>query len=245
VRSFLENPEEQFQQGPITVGTKGNAYDHTNAFTCKDPENNYISARWPGDAYLFGMQFIEMIFDEKSVPVYTAASFEKPHSHQSRDTSVQISNISKEEIQNVDNKKNSVDNNANDSLREIEINAEETDDFVNNTSISESKQEQIQEKPNNKAEKMIDINEHIPEIEQQISEIKEQKMQEIQNNKTEEILEIKEQEIQEQPNKTEEILEIKEQEMQPNNKTEEIPDETKEQVEIKEQISEIKKRGIR
>jgi putative intracellular protease/amidase len=46
---------EQFQRGPS--GTKrGTRTDHTHAFVVED--GNYVSARWPGDAYLFAERFL-------------------------------------------------------------------------------------------------------------------------------------------------------------------------------------------
>jgi putative intracellular protease/amidase len=50
----LSSPD-QFQRGP--GGTKrGTRTDHGNAFVVED--GNYVSARWPGDAYLFAERFI-------------------------------------------------------------------------------------------------------------------------------------------------------------------------------------------
>jgi putative intracellular protease/amidase len=54
VKSRLDDPAAQFQRGPR--GTKrGSAADDTNAFVVED--GRYISARWPGDAYLFARRF--------------------------------------------------------------------------------------------------------------------------------------------------------------------------------------------
>ena len=54
VRAFLHDPE-QFERGPR--GTRrGTRTDHTQAFVVED--GNYVSARWPGDAYLFAERFI-------------------------------------------------------------------------------------------------------------------------------------------------------------------------------------------
>ncbi|MCP3985750.1 MAG: thiamine biosynthesis protein ThiJ, partial [bacterium] len=36
--------------GPITIGPRGTAADDTAAFVVED--GLYVSARWPGDAYL-------------------------------------------------------------------------------------------------------------------------------------------------------------------------------------------------
>lgn len=55
VRAALDSPD-QFVRGP-RVGTKrGTATDDRHAFVVED--GNYVSARWPGDAYLFARTFI-------------------------------------------------------------------------------------------------------------------------------------------------------------------------------------------
>lgn len=57
VTAFLASPD-QFQHGPR--GTKrGTRTDHAHAFVVEDA--NYVSARWPGDAYLFAERFIEKL----------------------------------------------------------------------------------------------------------------------------------------------------------------------------------------
>jgi putative intracellular protease/amidase len=48
----------QFVRGPIST-ERGRAGDHRAAFVVQD--GNYLSARWPGDAYLFGEQFAELL----------------------------------------------------------------------------------------------------------------------------------------------------------------------------------------
>ena len=48
-----------FVRGPITLGTRGTATSDRGAFVCED--GNYISARWPGDAYLFARKLIERL----------------------------------------------------------------------------------------------------------------------------------------------------------------------------------------
>ena len=53
VKAALADPS-QFERGPR--GTKrGSADDHTHAFVVED--GRYVSARWPGDAYLFARRF--------------------------------------------------------------------------------------------------------------------------------------------------------------------------------------------
>ena len=55
VRAALASPED-FVRGPLTLGTRGSAQDDRAAFVLED--GDYISARWPGDAYLFGKRLL-------------------------------------------------------------------------------------------------------------------------------------------------------------------------------------------
>lgn len=48
-----------FVRGPRAGSTRGTATDDRPAFTVRD--GRYLSARWPGDAYLFGKQLVEML----------------------------------------------------------------------------------------------------------------------------------------------------------------------------------------
>jgi hypothetical protein len=41
------------------VSARGTATDDTAAFVVQD--GNYVSARWPGDAYLFGRRFTDLL----------------------------------------------------------------------------------------------------------------------------------------------------------------------------------------
>ena len=50
--------QSQFPRGPLSR-TRGTATDHRAAFTVQD--GNYLSARWPGDSYLFAQQFCAML----------------------------------------------------------------------------------------------------------------------------------------------------------------------------------------
>jgi putative intracellular protease/amidase len=59
VRAALDNPASQFERGPVTLTKRGTSDDDTAAFVVAD--RNYLSARWPGDAYLFGRRFREML----------------------------------------------------------------------------------------------------------------------------------------------------------------------------------------
>jgi putative intracellular protease/amidase len=59
VRAALDNPASQFERGPVTLTRRGTAADDTASFVVAD--GNYLSARWPGDAYLFGRRFRELL----------------------------------------------------------------------------------------------------------------------------------------------------------------------------------------
>jgi putative intracellular protease/amidase len=56
VRSALASPETQFERGPITRTERGTATDDSAAFVVED--GRYVSARWPGDSYLFAKQLV-------------------------------------------------------------------------------------------------------------------------------------------------------------------------------------------
>ena len=56
VRAALDDPERQFERGPRTLSARGTADDETPAFVVED--GAYVSARWPGDAYLFARRFL-------------------------------------------------------------------------------------------------------------------------------------------------------------------------------------------
>lgn len=55
VTAALADPA-QFERGPRVLAARGTASDDSAAFVVED--GNYISARWPGDAYLFGRRFL-------------------------------------------------------------------------------------------------------------------------------------------------------------------------------------------
>jgi len=59
VRAALNRPDEQFKRGPHTLSARGTATDDSPAFVVQD--GNYLSARWPGDAYLFGRRFCDLL----------------------------------------------------------------------------------------------------------------------------------------------------------------------------------------
>ena len=58
VRDALAGPGD-FSRGPITLGTRGTSDDHSAAFVVED--GRYVSARWPGDAYLFTERFMALL----------------------------------------------------------------------------------------------------------------------------------------------------------------------------------------
>jgi putative intracellular protease/amidase len=55
VRAALESPSD-FERGPLTLGTHGTREDDAAAFVVED--GRYVSARWPGDAYLFAKKIL-------------------------------------------------------------------------------------------------------------------------------------------------------------------------------------------
>ena len=59
VRAALADPDRQFERGPVTLSARGTAADDRPAFVVSD--RNYVSARWPGDAYLFGRVFRDLL----------------------------------------------------------------------------------------------------------------------------------------------------------------------------------------
>ncbi len=59
VRAALARPDEQFVVGPRVLTRRGTADDDRPAFVVED--GRYVSARWPGDAYLFTRKFLERL----------------------------------------------------------------------------------------------------------------------------------------------------------------------------------------
>jgi hypothetical protein len=59
VRRALDDPPRQFLRGPRVLFAKGTVEDDRPAFVVED--GNYVSARWPGDAYLFAKKILERI----------------------------------------------------------------------------------------------------------------------------------------------------------------------------------------
>jgi putative intracellular protease/amidase len=62
VVAALDDPG-RFQRGPRVASTRGTATDDRPAFVVQD--RNYLSARWPGDAYLFGKRFIALLEQQR------------------------------------------------------------------------------------------------------------------------------------------------------------------------------------
>ena len=62
VKAALDDPASQFRRGPVTISARGTATDDSAAFVTQD--GNYLSARWPGDAYLFGARFRDLLESE-------------------------------------------------------------------------------------------------------------------------------------------------------------------------------------
>lgn len=55
VRAALARPGD-FERGPVELSRRGTDTDNRHAFVVED--RNYVSARWPGDAYLFARRFL-------------------------------------------------------------------------------------------------------------------------------------------------------------------------------------------
>lgn len=58
VRAALASPAD-FVRGPLSLRARGNARDDRPAFVVED--GHYVSARWPGDAYLFARRFLQLL----------------------------------------------------------------------------------------------------------------------------------------------------------------------------------------
>ncbi|MDX3077547.1 type 1 glutamine amidotransferase domain-containing protein [Streptomyces sp. MI02-7b] len=59
VRGALADPASQFERGPRVLTRRGTADDDTHAFVVED--GRYLSARWPGDAYLFARRYLALL----------------------------------------------------------------------------------------------------------------------------------------------------------------------------------------
>jgi putative intracellular protease/amidase len=59
VKAALDDPAAQFVRGPRTMTARGTATDDGPAFVVED--GRYVSARWPGDAYLFTRTLLDRL----------------------------------------------------------------------------------------------------------------------------------------------------------------------------------------
>ena len=59
VKAALAHPDEQFTRGPAALTKRGTDSDDRPAFVVED--GRYVSARWPGDAYLFAKKLLERL----------------------------------------------------------------------------------------------------------------------------------------------------------------------------------------
>jgi putative intracellular protease/amidase len=59
VKAALGDPKTQFERGPLTLSKRGTADSDAGAFVVED--GRYVSARWPGDAYLFTRRFADRL----------------------------------------------------------------------------------------------------------------------------------------------------------------------------------------
>jgi hypothetical protein len=58
VIAALARPED-FERGPRELSRRGTRDDHSHAFVVED--GRYVSARWPGDAWLIGKKLVAML----------------------------------------------------------------------------------------------------------------------------------------------------------------------------------------
>lgn len=65
VRAAL-GPEGRYVRGPFELGHRGGEKDRRGSWLCED--GNYLSARWPGDAFAFADRLVEMIREARAVP---------------------------------------------------------------------------------------------------------------------------------------------------------------------------------
>ena len=65
VVAALDNPG-QFERGPRVLMKRGTATNDAPAFVVQD--GNYVSARWPGDAYLFTRRFLSVLTGAPPAP---------------------------------------------------------------------------------------------------------------------------------------------------------------------------------
>jgi len=59
VKASLDDPNTQFVRGPTNLGKRGTMEDDRDAMVVED--GRYVSARWPGDAYLFARRLMSVM----------------------------------------------------------------------------------------------------------------------------------------------------------------------------------------
>ena len=59
MRAALTDAAQQFERGPFSLGACDSEEDARPAFIVRD--GHYVSARWPGDAYLFATEFMQLL----------------------------------------------------------------------------------------------------------------------------------------------------------------------------------------
>lgn len=59
VRENLHDHRTQYQPGPLSLMRRGTETDDTHAFVVRD--DNYVSARWPGDAFLLARTLMTLL----------------------------------------------------------------------------------------------------------------------------------------------------------------------------------------
>jgi putative intracellular protease/amidase len=59
VEAEVREAAREFERGPVNLGKRGTAADDAPAFVVED--GRYVSARWPGDAYLFAKRMLDRL----------------------------------------------------------------------------------------------------------------------------------------------------------------------------------------
>jgi hypothetical protein len=59
VKASLRAPDRQFVRGPFTLVKRGTLTDDRPAVVVED--GRYLSARWPGDAYLLAKKLLDRL----------------------------------------------------------------------------------------------------------------------------------------------------------------------------------------
>lgn len=72
VRAALRDPEAQFVRGKRTLVARGTEQDDGPALVVED--GRYLSARWPGDAYLLARRFRELLEARPGITAHSTAA---------------------------------------------------------------------------------------------------------------------------------------------------------------------------